>query len=166
MKWATPAAWPTLQRKSANFNNYRMIRFIPVEDLLAIRNDVLRGGKLTPDECRFPSDELTGVFHVGYFADEALACIASFHPQGFGEFLGLGYQLRGMATKEKYRNQGMGNQLLNFAIVYLRSQKADYLWCNARKKAINFYMNLGFEMISDEFQVPDIGPHYVMYVKI
>ena|SRR6185437_7137377 len=143
-----------------------MIRFIPVEDLLAIRNDVLREGKLTLDECRFPSDELTGVFHLGYFAGEELACIASFHQQGFGEFFGKGYQLRGMATIEKYRAQGLGYQLLNFAIVYLRKQKADYIWCNARKRAITFYLKLGFEIISDEFQVPDIGPHYVMYVKL
>jgi GNAT superfamily N-acetyltransferase len=71
-----------------------------------------------------------------------------------------------MATVEAHRGKGFGNQLLNFAIVYLRGQKANYLWCNARKKALPFYLNMGFEIISAEFEVPGIGPHYVLYVKI
>jgi len=143
-----------------------MIKFIAVDELLAIRNEVLREGKLTNAECIFPSDNLPGAFHLGYYAGNELACIASFHPQSYGEFTGAGYQLRGMATVEAHRGKGYGNQLLNFAIVYLRGQKANYLWCNARKKALPFYLNMGFEVISAEFEVPGIGPHYVLYVKI
>jgi GNAT superfamily N-acetyltransferase len=143
-----------------------MIKFIAVDELLAIRNEVLREGKLAPGECMFPSDSLPGAFHLGYFVDDELASIASFHPQSQGEFTGAGYQLRGMATVEAHRGKGFGNQLLNFAIVYLRGQKANYLWCNARKKALPFYLNMGFEIISAEFEVPGIGPHYVLYVKI
>jgi len=143
-----------------------MIRFIPVEDQLAIRNEVLREGKLPLDECRFPTDKIAGAFHLGYYADEQLVCIVSFHPQNYGEFTGTGYQLRGMATIEKYRGRGIGNQLINFAIVYLRGQKANYVWCNARKNALQFYQNTGFEIISNEFEVQGIGPHHVMYLKI
>lgn len=143
-----------------------MIKFIAVEDLLSIRNEVLREGKLSLQECMFPSDSLQGAFHLGYYKGDELACIASFHPESFGEFSGQGYQLRGMATVEQYRGKGFGNQLLNFAIVYLRGQKANYLWCNARKKALQFYLNMGFEVISAEFEVPNIGPHHVLYVKI
>jgi predicted GNAT family N-acyltransferase len=143
-----------------------MIKFITADDVLPIRNTVLREGRLSLDECRFPTDQVTGAFHLGYFKDDELACIASFHPQVYEGFAGAGYQLRGMATAEKYRGQGLGNQLLNFAIVYLRGQKANYVWCNARKKALQFYLNMGFEVISNEFEVKDIGPHHVMYVKI
>ncbi|MDF2431907.1 MAG: hypothetical protein JWP44_1538 [Mucilaginibacter sp.] len=143
-----------------------MIKFIAVDDLLSIRNVVLRGGKIVLEQCRFPTDQLSGAFHLGYYANGHLVCIASFHPQSYGDFAGTGYQLRGMATIEKYRGMGIGNQLLNFAIVYLRGQKANYLWCNARKKASQFYLNIGFEIISAEFEVQDIGLHYVMYVKI
>jgi GNAT superfamily N-acetyltransferase len=143
-----------------------MIKFITVADLLPLRNTILREGKLTLDECRFPSDNVAGNFHLGYYIKGELACAASFHPQAYGEFTGAGYQLRGMATAEKYQGQGIGNQLVNFAIVYLRGQKANYVWCNARKKAAKFYQNIGFEIISPEFDVPGIGPHYVMYVKI
>src|SRR6516225_2102427 len=97
-----------------------MIKFIAVEDLLAIRNEILREGKLTLEQCRFPTDKLPGAFHLGYYINDVLSCIASFHPQNYEGFEGNGFQLRGMATIEKYRGQGIGNQLLNFAIVYLR----------------------------------------------
>ena len=143
-----------------------MIQFITVEELLPLRNTLLRGGKLTNEQCRFTTDSLPGAFHLGYYIDEQLVCIASFHPQGYGEFAGTGYQLRGMATVEEFRGRGIGNQALNFGIVYLRGRKANYLWCNARKKALPFYLNMGFEIISDEFELPVIGPHYVLYLKI
>lgn len=143
-----------------------MIKFISVDELLPLRNTVLREGKLTNDQCRFPTDNREGNFHLGYFIKGKLACIASFHPESYGEFVGEGYQLRGMATAEEYRGQGIGAQLVNFAIVYLQGQKANYVWCNARKVAVKFYKGLGFEGISPEFEVPGIGPHYVMYVKI
>ena len=143
-----------------------MIRFIRADDVLAIRNEVLREGRLTLDECRFPNDNAEGTFHLGYFDNDQLVCIASFHPQNYKEFQGKAYQLRGMATLESHRGKGIGNQLLNFAVVYMRGQKVNYVWCNARKKAVPFYINLGFEIISDEFDVPVIGPHYVLYLKI
>jgi GNAT superfamily N-acetyltransferase len=143
-----------------------MIRFIPVEDTLVMRNEILREGKLTLDECRFPTDKIEGAFHLGYFEDKQLLCIVSFHPQLYGEYNGVGYQLRGMATLEKYRGKGIGNQLVNFAIVYLRVLNVNYLWCNARVKAVRFYLNIGFEVISDQFEIPVTGPHHVLYLKI
>ena len=143
-----------------------MIRFIPVEDVLPIRKKVLRTSALTLDECRFSTDETDGIFHLGFFENGQLASIASFHPQKYGEFAGHGYQLRGMATLEKYRGKGIGNQLVNFAIVYLRGQKVNYMWCNARAKAVPFYQNIGFEVISKEFELHGIGPHRVLYLKI
>jgi GNAT superfamily N-acetyltransferase len=143
-----------------------MIRFIEVDELLPIRKEVLRPGKLTLDECRYPTDKVSGAFHLGCYLQGKLVCIASFHPQSYRDFRGEGFQLRGMATLENYRIRGLGNHLLNFAIVYLRGQHVNYLWCNARKTALQFYKNTGFEVISPEFDVPDIGPHYVLYVKI
>ena len=143
-----------------------MIRFIQADDVLAIRNEVLREGRLTLDECRFPNDDAESTFHLGYFDNDQLVGVASFHPQNYKEYQGKAYQLRGMATLESYRGKGFSNQLVNFAIVYMRGQKVNYVWCNARKKAVPFYKNLGFEIISDEFEVSGIGPHHVLYLKI
>ncbi len=143
-----------------------MIRFITADDVLPLRNEVLREGKLTLDECRWPGDNASGSFHLGYHRDDQLVCIASFYIAPHGSFTGLGYQLRGMATLAGYQGRGIGNQLVNFAVVYLRGQKANYIWCNARKSAAKFYGGLGFEIISEEFDIPGIGPHYKMYLKI
>ena len=118
------------------------------------------------DECRFTGDDNPDSFHLGYFVNEQLVCVASFHPQGYAEFTGRGYQLRGMATLKEHQGKGLGTQLVNFAVVYLRGQKANYIWCNARQVAVSFYANVGFEMVSKEFDIPGIGPHYAMYAKL
>ena len=142
-----------------------MIKFITSEEALPIRSLVLRDNK--PLElCRFPSDTIKGAFHLGYFDHNKPVSVASFHPQSKDNFEGLGYQLRGMATLPQYQGKGIGNQLVNFAIVYLRGQQASYIWCNARKNAFRFYENLGFEYISEEFEVAEIGLHRQMYLKI
>lgn len=143
-----------------------MVQFVAVEEILAVRNEVLREGKLILNECRFPTDLVKGAFHLGNFEGEKLITIASFHPQNVDGHIGKGYQLRGMATIPGFQGKGMGNKLVNFAITYLRGQEIDYVWCNARIAALNFYKGLGFEIISDEFDVPGIGPHHMMYVKI
>ncbi|NCD71397.1 GNAT family N-acetyltransferase [Mucilaginibacter agri] len=143
-----------------------MIKFISADDVLPLRNEILREGRLTLDECRFKGDDGDMAFHLGYYDGDQLVCIASFHLQGYGEFKGTGYQLRGMATAANYQGRGIGNQLVNFAIVYMRGQKVNYVWCNARKVAVKFYASLGFEIVSEEFDIPGIGPHYAMYLKI
>jgi GNAT superfamily N-acetyltransferase len=143
-----------------------MIRFIPVEAALPVRNEVLREGKLTLDQCRFAGDELPDAFHLGYFANELLVSIATFHPQSYKDYSGIGYQLRGMATIEQFRGLGFGYRLLASGINYLREKHVNYVWCNARKKALTFYLHNGFEVISDEFELPKIGPHYVLYMNL
>jgi ribosomal protein S18 acetylase RimI-like enzyme len=142
-----------------------MIKFISTEDTLTVRSLVLREG-LDSELCRFEGDDDGFSFHLGYFKDGILVCVASFHQQGRESFNGKGYQLRGMATLPAYQGTGIGNQLVNFSIVYLRGQKANYLWCNARKVAFRFYTGLGFEFISEEFDIPGIGKHKAMYLKI
>ena len=143
-----------------------MIRFIQVEDTLPIRNEILRDGKLSLEQCRFPGDEDPESFHLGYFVDEKLVCIATFHPSGYKDFSGKAYQLRGMATLAAYQGKGIGNQLVNFAIVYLRGRQVNYLWCNGRVPAIKFYLSLGFEPVTAIFEIPGTGPHRVLYLKI
>jgi GNAT superfamily N-acetyltransferase len=143
-----------------------MIKFITGDDVLPLRNEVLREGRLTLEECRFHNDDAEGAFHLGYYVENELACIASFHLTNYEGYEGKAYQLRGMATTPGHRGKGIGNRLVNFAITYLRGQKVNYVWCNARKVAVQFYIGTGFEVISPVFDVPGIGPHYVMYVKI
>ncbi len=142
-----------------------MIKFITTDNTLDLRSSELRGG-LDREFCRFEGDDDAGSFHVGYFIAEKPVCVATFHQEQREGFAGKGFQLRGMVTHPHFQGKGIGNQLLNFSIVYLRGQKANYIWCNARKIAYKFYLGIGFEFISDEFELPGIGAHRAMYLKI
>lgn len=142
-----------------------MIKFITTDQTLDLRSSELRSG-LDRSLCGFEGDDDEGSFHVGFFQDAALVSIATFHRQAREGFSGKGYQLRGMVTHPDFQGNGIGNQLLNFSIVYLKGQGTNYLWCNAREIAYKFYLGIGFEFISSPFELPKIGMHRVMYLKI
>lgn len=143
-----------------------MIKIISVEDVLPLRSSELRGGKIAPADMRYPTDKAAGTLHLGYFIKGQLVSILSMHRQHYAQYKGEGYQMRGVATIEKYRGEGIGTKMLNFALVYLQGEKADYLWCNGRKKALKFYQRAGFEIVSPEFELPPAGPHHVLYLKL
>ncbi|MHA4894695.1 GNAT family N-acetyltransferase [Pedobacter sp. PWIIR3] len=138
-----------------------MVKYINSDQVLPLRSKVLRNG-LDPDKCKFPTDEITDGFHLGCFVGEELVSIATFFPEDYPEQGTGGYRLRGMATDSLSAGKGYGAELINFAVETLTSANASYIWCNARKIAVGFYHKLGFEIISDEFEVPGIGPHFNM----
>lgn len=143
-----------------------MIKFLQTTEVLPLRNSILREGKLKNEECFFLHDDAEDSFHLGYVLNEEVICVASFHHQAREGYAGDAFQLRGMATAAAHQGKGYGNRLVNFAIVYLRGKGVNYIWCNARQKAFRFYQSLGFEFISDTFDIPGIGPHKTMYLKI
>lgn len=142
-----------------------MIKKILQEDTLPLRSTVLRNN-MPPEECVFPTDSREGTFHLGCFTDEKLVCIGTFMPEDYKEKGSGGFRLRGMATDPAYAGQGFGAELINFAINELRSVHASYIWCNARTVAVGFYSRLGFEVISEEFEIPGVGPHFDMFSQI
>ena len=144
-----------------------MVKFIDAEDTLPLRSEVLRNGEPLA-ACYFQADRDPTTFHMGYFAPtDELACILTCQLEAMEPYDGLGYRLRGMATHPEWQGKGIGSQLLKAAINHLTHEiKADYLWCNARKVAYDFYQNLGFEFLSEEFEIPGIGSHKVMYLGL
>ena len=73
-------------------------------------------------------------------------------------------QLRGAATVEGLRNQGVGGALLDATLAAWRSndQAARPLWCNARIRAVTFYERRGFIASGEPFDFPDAGTHRYM----
>jgi GNAT superfamily N-acetyltransferase len=142
-----------------------MIDYIATEETLDLRNRVLRN-HAGIDKCVFPTDEIEGNFHLGKFVGDKIVSIATFYPEDYAENGLGGYRLRGMATDPEFSGRGLGSDLIKFAINELRSANASYIWCHARSSAVGFYKKLGFEVISDEFEVPDIGPHFNMIKTI
>jgi len=142
-----------------------MVKFILPEEVLPLRSLVLRNGK-PEQECVFDGDKAYDTFHLGYLANGEIRSIASFMRNDFFPDGGEGYQLRGMATHPDFGGKGYGAALINFAVEYLKEYNTNYLWCNARSSAATFYKKLGFINESPEFDIPGIGFHYEMRLKL
>ena len=144
------------------------IRLITAKDTLPLRHKVLKPFLATDEECALPGDDLPTTFHMGLFIEGRLLSICTFmheaHPDLPAE---NAFRLRGMATDDNYRGQGLGHVLLSHVEDYLREKKkCDFLWFNARIKAFSFYEKLGFSYYGPLFDMKDIGPHKVMYKKL
>jgi ribosomal protein S18 acetylase RimI-like enzyme len=137
----------------------RVIRRVSAEDIRPLRHSVLRPGQAFL-ETRYPGDD-AGV-HLGAFDGDRLVGIASLYEEDRVGGPTGGWRLRGMATDPDVRGAGFGAALLGGCIEEVVAAGGTELWCNARMSAVGFYRRAGFEVISEEFDVPGIGPHVVM----
>ena len=138
---------------------YPVIRRVTAEDIRPLRHSVLRPGQAFL-ETRYPGDD-AGV-HFGAFDGDRLVGIASLYEEDRVDGPAGGWRLRGMATDPEVRGVGFGAALLAACLAEVAAAGGSELWCNARMVAVGFYRKGGFEVVSDEFEVPGIGPHVVM----
>jgi ribosomal protein S18 acetylase RimI-like enzyme len=68
-----------------------------------------------------------------------------------------------MATRRDLQGQGIGSKVIAAVVDHVAGQGGDLIWCNARVGAIAFYNKAGFENWGDEFVLPNVGPHVVMW---
>ncbi|HUR23707.1 MAG TPA: GNAT family N-acetyltransferase [Acidimicrobiales bacterium] len=137
----------------------RLIRRVTAEDIRPLRHSVLRPGQAFEDTI-YPGDE-EGV-HMGAFDRDRLVGIASLYQEDRVGGRTGGWRLRGMATDPGVRGAGHGGALLARCVEAVAEAGGTELWCNARMAAVGFYRRAGFEVVSDEFDVPGIGGHVVM----
>lgn len=141
------------------------ISIIETADTYHIRSAELRQG-LPLETCKFEGDNELYTFHLGCFVDNELASIGSFYLFNTNKILlpVSQYQLRGMATLEKFRGKGLGlgRNIIATAREYLSERDCHLLWCNARESAIVFYEKVDFQKNSEMFDIPDVGPHVIM----
>lgn len=138
-------------------------RPIDPSQALDLRQRVLRP-HLPLETSRYTGDELADALHMGAFQDERLVAIASFLPDPHPA-LSLPVRLRGMAVEPQRQGLGIGSVLLTEALARLALRGLPGIWCNARTPAVAFYRKLGFQTWGDEFEMPDIGPHFVAYIR-
>jgi GNAT superfamily N-acetyltransferase len=72
------------------------------------------------------------------------------------------WRVRGMATAPAARGRGLGRQVLTALEAAARERGAWRLWCNARSGARAFYEHAGFAVEGEQFELPEIGPHFLM----
>ncbi len=140
------------------------IKEINAEDTIGIRKEVLR--KNMDLSAQFTGDDDVDTIHVGLYDNDVLACIVSFMHANYMDTNEKQYQLRGMATKEIFQGKGFGKKLLDKSVEILKSNNTKIIWCNARVKALGFYIKLGFKTVGNEFDIPPVGGHYVMIKQL
>jgi GNAT superfamily N-acetyltransferase len=136
-----------------------LLRPASLAEVVALRHAVLRPG-LPAESAVFDGDEAPATRHYGAFADGGVVGCLSFMRNDRG---GPAHQLRGMATADAARGMGIGRALLEFADEALvAATGVRGLWCNARVESIGFYERVGWDVVSEVFDVPGVGPHRVM----
>ncbi len=143
-----------------------MIKRIRSHDTFPLRQKVLRPQQ-TVESCRYPLDDVEGSAHFGYFQDGKLVSIGSVYLETRSGGTERSWRLRGMATDPSCQGRGLGSEVLSACLEYVENQKGSELWCNARTTAAQFYFKHGFLNLTPmPFELPGIGPHYVMTFPI
>jgi predicted GNAT family N-acyltransferase len=116
-------------------------------DTHALRYAVLRSG--TPsDEVVFDGDELASTFHLGMRIDGELVAISTWLERPYPDRPGdAAFQIRGMATADALRGEGLGARLLDAGIERCHAAGATLVWARARDAALPFYASHGFDTI-------------------
>ena len=143
----------------------QVVKKITALETYTVRQAVLRKGKPI-ETCHFIGDDLPTTTHFGIFEEEKIIGVVSVYKTNSPLFTAeTQFQIRGMAVLEHFQNKGFGEQLLKVAENFCWQEKANLIWFNAREKAVLFYKKLGYEVIGDAFDIPNIGIHFVMLKK-
>ncbi|AWH74357.1 hypothetical protein DCS32_09355 [Dokdonia sp. Dokd-P16] len=137
------------------------LREIAAQDTWPVRHPVLRAGRPIED-VYMEADEQASTFHLGMYHNNSIVGVASFMEDTHEEFTGIQTRLRGMAVLPEYRNKGIAAQILKKGEEILKERERTILWFNARTVALDFYKNLGYKLIGEEFDIPQVGPHVRM----
>lgn len=138
------------------------IRAVSSDETRPIRHKVLRQNQPL-ESCVYPGDDGPRTVHLGAFLDgELVGCTSLYNEAPPGEKESGAWRIRGMATFEEVRGAGYGRKLLRACIDHAESKEAVFMWCNARTPAAGLYAGEGFVAEGDEFELPDIGPHFFM----
>ena len=139
-----------------------VVRPVAASHIRPLRQEVLRPGE-PQDASVYPGDDDAGTVHFGAYLAERLVGIASLYREArLSGSHGRAWRLRGMASAPDVRRQGVGRALLAACVHHVAGHGGGELWCNARTPAVDFYARAGFDVVSDSFEIPGIGPHVVM----
>ena len=142
------------------------IQKITATETYPVRHIVLRAGKPI-ESCQFDGDELGSTHHFGYyFNNQIIGVISLFEIKNEPFVAQKPFQIRGMAVLPSFQKQGIGEALVKEAEKFCTTQKADLTWFNARTTAVGFYQKMGYKILGPEFEIYDVGPHFLMYKKL
>ncbi|MFO0011892.1 MAG: GNAT family N-acetyltransferase [Planctomycetota bacterium] len=131
-----------------------------------VRFEVLRQPLGLPFEATlFDGDALPTTQHLlAWDAGQPLGCLTLLIPDSsevVSDSSPVKVQLRGMAVVQRAQGRGVGSCMLA-EVHRLASSHGWSLWCNAREGAVPFYAKNGWLIRGEPFDIPKIGPHFVM----
>ncbi len=130
-----------------------------INELLNLRQQVLRaplGLNLFDEDLTKETKELK----LGAFIEEKLVGCLMLVPLS-----NTIIKLRQMAVDNNLQGNGIGAQLVQFALNYCALNNYNTMELHARANVINFYKKLGFTIIGDMFIEVGI-PHYKMVIAL
>lgn len=131
------------------------IRPIPVEQTRALRQRVLRPHQSLEE---LATHEPPDSYAIGAFEGGELVSVGFVAREGEPG----SWRVRGMATATHARGRGAGGAVLAALVQHATQNGATRLWCSARLRSRSLYERAGFAVASEEFDLPEIGPHLVM----
>lgn len=154
---------PLLGGEATTLNDWRLdldapfdVRPVTLPQTRDLRRRVLRPHQTAAELAAAEDDRAFAVAAV----DHSGAIVACGHVAPDGE--PGGWRVRGMATEPAARGAGAGSAVLQELVDHATAHGATRIWCNARTPAVTLYARAGFAVVSDRFELPDIGPHVVM----
>jgi predicted GNAT family N-acyltransferase len=124
-------------------------------ELATIRQLVFIDEQHVPEQLEWDEFD-TGSTHFIVTIDNRTIASARLKPDG---------QIGRMAVRAEYRNQGIGNKLLEYVLQYAASSGLDHVYLHAQMSAIPFYEKHDFSAIGGIFYEAGI-PHKKMLLKI
>jgi predicted GNAT family N-acyltransferase len=133
-------------------------------DLRSLRFLVLWPHKQSMEECLLEQDFEA---HTSHFSardekGELVSCCTVMREGRTIDGQNFPLRLRAMAAHPSIRRKGVSKLLLQ----YVENEYPDMaFWCDAREVAVPFYLNSGWQIMSDVYNIPLIGPHFLMVKK-
>ncbi|AZQ42863.1 GNAT family N-acetyltransferase [Nonlabens ponticola] len=147
------------------------IKEIEAIETYSVRHPVLRTGRPV-ETCKMDGDDLESTIHLGAYDGDLLVGVTTLLLDSIAELDYLNhskektYRMRGMGVLANQQGNGIGRKIVEHAENLLRDNGIKLLWFNARIVAIPFYLKLGFIKYGNQFDVPNVGPHYNMYKEL
>ena len=145
------------------------VRRVSAEAVRPLRHQVLWPHKASPEVCVIPEDDDSTARHLAAFNHAGVIVgVCSLFCQRSARFPAAipaeeaVYRLRVMGTAPEVRGLGAGAALITKACEEAKALGAEWLWCDARQIALGFYERMGFEFLSETYDVSEIGPHRMM----
>lgn len=148
------------------------VRRVPAEEVRPMRAQVLRAHQ-PYSSTAYAEDDVEGAFHLLATVDGVDAGCCSVFAEAGPEAVeasdderASSWRMRGVATSPSSRKKGVGRAMMQRLESDVAAAGGTLLWANARSSALPFYRALDYDVVGDAFDIPGIGPHFVIVKRL